>query len=203
MSIAVIPETHYARVDGLYLAYQAFGDGPTDIVLADQWTSHQEAQWDVPPVAEVRRRLGQIGRLITFDKRGVGMSDPVPIASLPSIEAWIDDVRAVMDAAGSERAALITTLGGAVMGLVFAAVHPDPLRALVVVDGWARAGAAADYAIGLSPQEIARRVEQSSTGWGRGMMLDAFAPSMRAVPVCARPGRGTSDSPPARASLTR
>src|SRR5690242_16618221 len=115
-----MPETRYARVDGLYLAYQILGDGAIDIVLADQWTSHQEAQWDVPPVAEVRRRLAQFGRLITFDKRGVGMSDPVPIEALPSIDAWIDDVRAVMDAAGTERATLITTLGGGMMGLVFA-----------------------------------------------------------------------------------
>ena len=135
----VNPETQYARVDGLYLAYQVLGEGAIDLVLADQWTSHQEAQWDVPPVAELRRRLASIGRLITFDKRGVGMSDPVSMQSLPSLEAWIDDVRAVMDAARSDRAALITTLGGALMGLVFAATHPDRLRALIVVDGWARA----------------------------------------------------------------
>jgi class 3 adenylate cyclase len=178
----VTPETRYARADGLYLAYQTLGEGATDIVLADQWTSHQEAQWDVPPVAEVRRRLAQIGRLITFDKRGVGMSDPVPIQSLPSIEAWVDDVRAVMDAARSDRATLITTLGGGVMGLVFAAVHPDRLRGLVIVDGWARARADADYPIGLSPEEVARRVEQSEMSWGQGMMLDAFAPSMRGIP---------------------
>lgn len=176
------PETHYARVDGLYLAYQTLGEGALDIVLADQWTSHQEAQWDVAPVAEVRRRLAQIGRLITFDKRGVGMSDPIPMQALPSIEAWIDDVRAVMDAAGSERAVLVTTLGGGLMGLVFAAAHPDRLRALVIVDGWARARADADYLIGLSPEEIARRVEQSEATWGQGMMLDAFGPSMRATP---------------------
>ena len=135
----MVPETRYARVDGLHLAYQIVGEEPIDLVLADQWTSHQEAQWDVPPVAELRRRLATIGRLIMFDKRGVGMSDPVSIQSLPSIEAWIDDVRAVMDAAGSDRAALITTLGGGLMGLVFAATHPDRLRALIVVDGWARA----------------------------------------------------------------
>jgi class 3 adenylate cyclase len=178
----VTPETRYARVDGLHLAYQVLGDGPIDLVLADQWTSHQEAQWDVPPVAEVRRRLAAIGRLILFDKRGVGMSDPVPINALPSLDAWIDDVRAVMDAAGSERAALITTLGGGLMGMVFAAVHPDRLRALVIVDGFARAGAASDYMVGLSAAEIRRRVEQTETGWGKGFMLDTFAPSMRGVP---------------------
>jgi class 3 adenylate cyclase len=180
--IDVMPETHYARVDDLYLAYQTLGEGALDLFLADQWTSHQEAQWDVPPLAEVRRRLAAIGRLITFDKRGVGMSDPVPIQSLPSLEAWIDDVRAVMDAAHSDRAALITTLGGGVMGLVFAAIHPDRLRALIIVDGWARARMDTDYPIGLSPAEIERRVEQSKTGWGKGMMLDTFAPSMRAIP---------------------
>jgi class 3 adenylate cyclase len=177
----VNPETHYARVDGLYLAYQTLGEGAIDLVLADQWTSHQEAQWDVPPVAELRRRLAKIGRLILFDKRGVGMSDPVPIRSLPSIEAWIDDVRAVMDAARSDRAALITTLGGGLMGLVFAATHPDRLRALIVVDGWARARTDTDYPIGLSPAEIRRRLEQMEMGWGQGVMLDTFAPSMRAV----------------------
>ena len=175
------PETQYARVDGLYLAYQTLGEGAIDLVLADQWTSYQEAQWDVPPVAEVRRRLAKIGRLITFDKRGVGMSDPVPIRSLPSIDAWVDDVRAVMDAAGSDRAALIATLGGGLMGLVFAATHPDRLRALIVVDGWARARADTDYPMGLSPEEVSRR-EVSEMAWGHGLLLDAFAPSMRAVP---------------------
>jgi class 3 adenylate cyclase len=176
------PETQYARVGELYLAYQTVGEGAIDLVLADQWMSHQEAQWDVAPLAEVRRRLADIGRLILFDKRGVGMSDPVPIQSLPSIEAWIDDVRAVMDAARSDRAALITTLGGGLMGLVFAATHPDRLRALVVVDGWARARAAPDYPVGLSSEDVRRRVEQTETGWGRGVMLDSFAPSMRAIP---------------------
>jgi len=176
------PETQYARVDGLYLAYQVLGEGAIDLVLADQWTSHQEAQWDVPPVAELRRRLASIGRLITFDKRGVGMSDPVSMQSLPSLEAWIDDVRAVMDAARSDRAALITTLGGALMGLVFAATHPDRLRALIVVDGWARLLVEPDYPIGLSPAEVNRKLEQTEEGWGRGVMLDGFAPSMRAVP---------------------
>ena len=175
------PETHYARVDGLYLAYQVLGEGAIDLVLADQWVSHQEAQWDVPPVAELRRRLAKIGRLVTFDKRGVGMSDPVPIQSLPSIEAWIDDVGAVMDAARSDRAALITTLGGGLMGLVFAATHPDRVRALIVVDGWARARADTDYPIGLSPAEVGRR-GVPEMAWGQGMLLDAFAPSMRAVP---------------------
>lgn len=177
----VTPDTQYARVDGLYIAYQTIGEGPIDIVLADQWTSHQEAQWDVPPVAAVRLRLAEIGRLVTFDKRGVGMSDPVSITSLPSIETWIDDVRAVMDAARVDRAALVTTLGGGLMGLVFAATYPDRLRALVLVDGWARARVDTDYPFGLSAEAIDRRLELTASGWGQGAMMDSFAPSMRAV----------------------
>jgi pimeloyl-ACP methyl ester carboxylesterase len=91
----VLPETHYARVDGLHIAFQIVGDAPVDVVLVDQWLGHMEAQWDVPPMAELRRRLSAFSRLILFDKRGVGMSDPVPLASLPSIETWMDDLRSV------------------------------------------------------------------------------------------------------------
>ena len=198
----VVPETRYARVDGLHLAYQIVGEEPIDLVLADQWTSHQEAQWDVPPVAELRRRLATIGRLITFDKRGVGMSDPVSIQSLPSIEAWVDDVRAVMDAARSDRAALITTLGGALMGLVFAATHPDRLRALIVVDGWARLREDRDYPIGLSPAEIDRRLEQTGSWLGSGRDARQLrAEHARLYPACVTPGRATSDSRRAPVSL--
>jgi class 3 adenylate cyclase len=177
----VTPETRYARIDGLHIAYQTIGEGAVDIVLADQWTSHQEAQWEVAPLAAVRLRLAEIGRLVTFDKRGVGMSDPVSLGSLPSIETWVADVGGVMDAARMDRAVLVTTLGGGLMGLVFAATYPERLRALVVVDGWARARVDADYPIGLTPAEIDRRVEQAASGWGQGTMLDTFAPSMRSV----------------------
>lgn len=87
-----------------------------------------------------------------------------------------------MDAARSDRAALITNMGGGLMGLVFAAIHPDRLRALVIVDGWAMARVGSDYPIGLAPEEVRRRVEQTDVGWGKGFMLDSFAPSMRSVP---------------------
>jgi len=179
---AVNPETHYARVDGLHIAFQVVGDGPVDVVLVDQWLGHMEAQWDVAPMAELRRRLASFSRLILFDKRGVGMSDPVPMASLPSIETWMDDLRAVMDAASSGEAVLVTTMAGTIMGLVFAASHPDRVRALIVVDGFARMLATDDYPEGQPAGEGDRRVEQVESSWGRGFMLDLFAPSMRAVP---------------------
>jgi pimeloyl-ACP methyl ester carboxylesterase len=134
----VIPETRYARFDGLHVAFQVVGDGPVDVVLVDQWLGHMEAQWEVPPLADLRRRLASFSRLILFDKRGVGMSDPVPLVSLPSIETWMDDLRSVMDSASCSDAALITTMAGTMMGVVFAASHPDRVRSLVIVDGFAR-----------------------------------------------------------------
>ena len=92
--------------------------------------------------------LSSFSRLIMFDKRGIGLSDPVPIDRLPTIEEWIDDLRAVMDEVASERAALVTNIGGAIMALVCAAAFPDRLSSLVVVDGFARYLAAPDYPIG-------------------------------------------------------
>jgi pimeloyl-ACP methyl ester carboxylesterase len=130
----MMPETRYATVGDVHVAYQTVGDGPIDLVLADQWFSHMEAQWDVPPVAEFRRRLASIGRLIVFDKRGVGMSDPVAIDSLPSIEAWMDDLRAVLDAVGCWARRPIAPRRDS-DGLLFAAAHPDRVRALVIAGG--------------------------------------------------------------------
>jgi class 3 adenylate cyclase len=176
------PETHYARVDDLYVAFQTVGEGPVDVVLVDQWLSHAEAQWEVQPLADLRERLATFSRLILFDKRGVGMSDPVPLSSLPSIDAWMDDLGAVMDAAGSTKAALITTMAGTMMGLVFAASHPERLRALVIVDGFARMLAAEDYPEGQPIDEGRRRADQIASSWGHAVMVDLFAPSMRGVP---------------------
>jgi class 3 adenylate cyclase len=178
----VIPETRYARFDGLHVAFQVVGDGPVDVVLVDQWLGHMEAQWEVPPLADLRRRLASFSRLILFDKRGVGMSDPVPLVSLPSIETWMDDLRSVMDSASCSDAALITTMAGTMMGVVFAASHPDRVRSLVIVDGFARMLATDDYPAGQPVNESERRLDQIESGWGRGMMLDLFAPTMRSVP---------------------
>jgi len=178
----VLPETRYARMDDVHIAYQIVGDGPVDVVLVEQWLGHMEAQWDVPPLAELRNRLAAFSRLILFDKRGVGMSDPVPLASLPSIETWMDDLGTVMDAAGCSEAALVTTMAGTMMGAVFAASHPDRVRALVIVDGFARMLASDDYPEGQLADEGNRRMDQVEALWGRGFMLDLFAPTMRAVP---------------------
>jgi len=178
----VTPETRYARAGNMHIAYQLLGEGPVDVVLADQWFSNMDGQWDVPPLAEFRRRLASFSRLIMFDRRGMGLSDPVAIQSLPSLDAWMDDLRAVMDAASSDRAALIANIGGAITSLVFAASHPDRLNSLVIVDGFARVRSGPDYPIGMSAEEGERQLGHIEPNWGRGLMLDAFAPTMRAVP---------------------
>jgi class 3 adenylate cyclase len=178
----VTPETRYARAGDLHIAYQVLGEGPVDVVLADMWFSNMDGQWDVPPLAEFRRRLASFSRLIMFDRRGMGLSDPVAIQTLPSLDAWMDDLRAVMTAASSERAALIANIGGAITSLVFAASHPDRLSSLVIVDGFARMRSAPDYPIGASDEDVKRQLDQIEPSWGRGLMLDIFAPSMRGVP---------------------
>jgi class 3 adenylate cyclase len=172
-----LPETRYARAGGTHIAYQVLGDGPVDVVLADQWFSHMDGQWDVPPIAEFRHRLGAFSRLIMFDKRGIGLSDPVPIDQPPTIEEWIEDLRAVMDEVGSSRAALVTNIGGAIMSLVCAAAFPDRLSSLVIVDGFARFLAAPDYPIGGTAEEVDWALEEIEARHGRALMLDLFAPS--------------------------
>ncbi|HEX2141487.1 MAG TPA: alpha/beta hydrolase, partial [Candidatus Limnocylindria bacterium] len=178
----MIPETRYTRAGDIHIAHQVLGEGAVDVILADQWFSNMDAQWDVPPLAELRRRLASFSRLIMFDRRGMGLSDPVAIQSLPSLDAWMDDLRAVMAAASSDRAALIANIGGAITSLVFAASHPDRLSSLVIVDGFARVRSAPDYPAGMPDAEVERELELIEPSWGRGLMLDIFAPSMRGVP---------------------
>jgi pimeloyl-ACP methyl ester carboxylesterase len=137
-----------------------------------------DAQWDVPPMAAFRERLASFGRLIMFDKRGTGASDPVPTSSLPTIEAWMDDVPAVLDAVESERAVIITNIGGGIMAMTFAAAHPERVASLVLVDCFARFPAAADFPIGSPPEAVERNIRLAEAGTGRGVMLDVFAPSL-------------------------
>ena len=146
------PDTRYARLGDLHLAYQVLAAGPPDILLLDQWFSHMEAQWEVGPLATFRERLASFGRLIMFDKRGTGPSDPVPTSALPTVEEWMDDVPAVLDVVGSEHAHVIANLGGGLMALTFAAAHPGRVASLILVDCFARLQVAPDFPIG-APSE--------------------------------------------------
>jgi class 3 adenylate cyclase len=174
----MLPETRYARLGALHLAYQVLGNGPLDILLLDQWFSHVEAQWDVRPIAEFRERLATFGRLIMYDKRGSGLSDPIPTSALPTIEEWMDDVPAVLDAVGSEKATVIANLGGGIMATTFAAAHPERVSSLILVDCFARFKVAPDYPIGAPPEAIDRTLEEAEATQGKGIMIDLFAPSV-------------------------
>ena len=134
MTTGATPETQYAERGNIHIAYPVFGEGPTDLVLVWNWFSHQEGRWEIPSYAHFLRRLAGFRRLISFDKYGIGLSDPVPSTQLPPLEEWMDDVRAVMDAAGSERAALLGQSDGGLMAAMFAASHPDRVESLILVD---------------------------------------------------------------------
>jgi pimeloyl-ACP methyl ester carboxylesterase len=127
------PETRYAKSGDVNVAYQVFGEGPTDLVYVWGWISHIDFQWSDPTIASFLRRLASFSRLIMFDKRGVGLSDPVGAA--PTFEERMDDIRAVMDAVGSERAALLGFSEGAALSVLFAATYPERTTGLILYDG--------------------------------------------------------------------
>src|SRR6059036_467606 len=109
---AVQPETRYAPSKDGHVGYQVVGDGPLDLVFIPNWLSNVEVMWEEPSLARFLRRLGTFSRLLCFDKRGSGVSDPVPLTALPTLEEWMEDVRAVMNAAHVQRAALLGSAEG-------------------------------------------------------------------------------------------
>ncbi|MGZ8595788.1 MAG: adenylate/guanylate cyclase domain-containing protein [Actinomycetota bacterium] len=128
-----VPETRFAKAaDGVHIAYQVVGEGPVDLVWVMGWTSNVEAMWEEPDLARFLSKLSSFSRLILFDKRGMGLSDRVPETQLPSMETRRDDVRAVMDATGSERAVVFGVSEGGPMAMLFAATYPERTIALVL-----------------------------------------------------------------------
>src|SRR5690348_10922174 len=141
-----MPETRYARSGDVMVAYQVLGEGPFDVVIVPGAVSHVEVQWEAAGSAALRRGLAEHARVIVFDKRGTGLSDRV--AGAPTLEERSDDIRAVMDAVGSERAALFAVSEGVPISLVFAASYPGRVSALVLYAGMARMLWAPDYLFG-------------------------------------------------------
>ena len=141
-------------------------------------SGHVEAQWEVRPLAAFRERLASFGRLIMFDKRGTGLSDPIPTSTLPTLEEFMADIPAVLDAVGSERAALITNIGGGILAMTFAAAHPERVSSLVLVDAFARFQVADDFPIGAPPEAVEEQLAHADSQMGRGVMIDLFAPSV-------------------------
>jgi class 3 adenylate cyclase/predicted alpha/beta hydrolase len=172
-----VPATRYARSEQGNIAYQMTGDGPIDVVFIGDWLNHVEWQWEDPHNVRFLARLASFSRLILFDKSGTGMSDPVPLDELPSLERWMDDMKAVIDAAGAEQVALVAHSAGGSMAILFAATYPERVSALVLLSSFATMRRHDDYPIGL-PSALADGVfEWLSEGWGTGSTLDVLGPS--------------------------
>jgi class 3 adenylate cyclase len=125
-------ETRFAKAGDVHIAYQVVGDGPIDILFVDTWVHHVEAVWDFPEFARLLRRLASFGRLIHFDRRGTGLSDPVPLDRLPDFDTQVEDVIAVLDAVGSARPAIVGTNDGTLVAMLLAAAHPERCESLVL-----------------------------------------------------------------------
>src|SRR5271155_358377 len=164
---AASAETRYAKSGELSIAYQQTGKGP-DLVFVAGSLSHVELGWETPPTMLPFRRLSRFSRMIAFDKRGMGLSDRS--AELPTLEERMDDVRAVMDAAGCEKAAVVGISEGGPMALLFAATYPERVTALVLWATFARVVAAPDYPQGIDPQLGELFCDQIEKSWGRGVI---------------------------------
>ena len=173
----MMPETRYARSGKVNIAYQVTGEGPLDLVYVPGWVSHVELAWEEPTLASFLGRLASFSRLITFDKRGTGLSDRVPDDQLPTLEQRMDDLRAVMDAAGSRRAALFGVSEGGNMSVLFAATYPERTAALVTFGCFAKRVWSPDYPWAPTPESRELEYEHIEREWGKLMDLSQYIPS--------------------------
>ena len=166
------------------------GEGPPDLVYVPGWISHLDMYWEEPSVAQFLRRLASFSRLIMFDKRGIGLSDPVPPENMPNLEERTDDVRAVLDAAGSERAALLGQGYGCPIALFFAATHREHVTHLVLYAPTVKAGLRTDdFPWGPTEEEL-QAWRQATAEWG----TDEFAAAGWLASRRARSGMRASSS---------
>ena len=172
-----IPTIRYARSGEVNIAFQVVGDGPIDVVFVMGWVSHLELFWAEPTFARFLRRLSSFSRLIAFDKRGTGLSDPVPLSELPTLEQRMDDVRAVMSEAGSKRAVLVGVSEGGPMTALFAATYPQQVAGIVIIGGYARRLWAPDYPWGPTPEQRDRFIAALEREWGGPFGIEERAPS--------------------------
>ena len=175
MTLSAKPKTKYAKSGNVSIAYQVFGDGPLDLVYVPGWISHVEHMWEEPGYARFLARLAMFARVIIFDKRGTGLSDRD--VGLPTLEERMDDVRAVMDAVGCERAAILGTSEGGNMSALFAATYPERTVALVVFGIFAKRLWSADYPWAPTPARREEWFKLLETDWGGIVDLPTLAPS--------------------------
>jgi pimeloyl-ACP methyl ester carboxylesterase len=169
-------QTHYAQsADGTNIAYQVHGEGPSNLVFVPGFVSHAELVWEEPAIAGFLRRLASFSRLVTYDKRGQGLSDRP--GRPPTLEESMDDLRAVMDAADCESSAIFGISEGGPMSALFAATHPDRVSSLVLYGTYARMVAAPDFPEGISRERFQEWTELVQSEWGGAVGVDLWAPS--------------------------
>jgi len=171
-----IRETKYARSGDVHIAYQVFGEGPMDVVTSPGWISHMEYQWEQPLLAHFLRRPTSYARVLLFDKRGTGLSDRT--TGVPTLEECMDDIRAVMDAEGSERAALVGHYDSGAHSAMFAATYPERTSALIIVGGYAKGARDETYPFGPDPAVTGMVAAAIHDEWGKGTTVPVIAPSM-------------------------
>ncbi len=177
------PRTRYALSGDAHVAYQVFGEGDVDLVFVPGFVSNIEHYWQMPQVPDVLERLGSFARVVIFDKRGTGLSDPV--GGPPPLEQRMDDMQAVMDAAGLERAALFGISEGGPASVLFAATYPDRTSALVLYGSTPRFRTDSDISWGATDEQVEAVLADTSARWGEGALLEAFAPSAAGDPQMA------------------
>jgi len=181
-----VPETRYSRAGGVHVAYQVFGEGPFDLLFISHPTDPIDLLWDDPLAAAALRRLGSVARVLMLDLRGAGSSDAVNVAQLPRLEAWVDDIIAVMDAAGSSSAAVLATGESAQPAMVLAAAHPARVHALALVNSCARFVRAPDYPHGAPPEVARKLIDGYREQMGTGQLTEFLTPSRAHDPIFVR-----------------
>jgi pimeloyl-ACP methyl ester carboxylesterase len=197
MEATVQPETKYARLGRDRIAYQVLGEGPPDLVMTTGSFGHVDMAWEDPGIALFLRTLASFSRLIQFDRRGTGASDPLSLESLPPWESYAQDLDAVLDEVGAQQAALLAQLDASPMALFFAGTRPQRTSALVLANSTAKFLAADDYPIGV-PAEVAEALlAQFDQLWGTEAMSAMQAPAGPATSASAVGWRGSSGPSPA------
>ena len=174
--MSAMPETHYAKSGELHIAYQVMGNGPFDLVLVPGFVSHLEMAFEEPRLVRFLERLSSFIRLIRFDKRGTGLLDRV--GAVPTLEERMDDVRAVMESAGSKRAALLGFSEGGPMSILFSATYPERTSSLILYGAMARAAWSPDNPWGRNEEQQAARLRLVEENWGKGHSVDLYTPSL-------------------------
>ena len=171
----VIPDVHYAKTnEGVHIAYQVMGEGPMDLVLPGPGYSNIDYMWRLPTMARFFRRLGAISRLIIFDPRGQGLSDPISGGDLPTLESRMEDTLSVMEAAGSERAALWGSDSTGPLAILFAATYPERTAALIVYGSFARGRSTPDYPWAWSDERWDERLLEIENRWGQPDYIEEY-----------------------------